>query len=380
MAGNTGETNEVALVPSERSLEVRVGDKAVEKLRTDLELKHPELEALFFVPQDFAVFYGVKATLEEINDSVTKEKYEAFLTERLVQYLNKSAELRQRKGLFAKLRGEDKHLYVDKTKLTDRALGNLSEQAYKDVFSEQLKRVGEIRSTFDFRQYSDGKSWHFTTHIQEKLEGLIKETTSFIRNFSIVPVNESTERTAWESIIPVDEITKVLGGLLYESKRVKPFEASGKIFSQSHSENAMPQYTLLEPQYGVVLSDKLFMPFEDFNKDLKQLIDRLVPFVKKEAQLPPDLQVNLALLNYFVNGLYNENGNLLSASYVTGINMALRGINKHLEDVFSSIRGFELKDIMYYPSHIRDLIQPNTNFELIELKRYEKYAARKPVN
>lgn len=378
--------NELALVIAERSLEQRVGGEAVEKLRTDLELKHPDLKTLFFVPQDFAVCYGVKATLEKIDDSVTKKKYKAFLIERIISYLNESAELRQRKGIFAKLRGEDKHLYVDKDKLTNYALSKLSEQAYKDAFSEQLKRVDEIRRTCGIQYYHNEVIYPINIDsVQQKLEGLIKEASSFIRNFSIVPVNESTEHNVWEAIIPVLQKNSILWGLFSEEKAV-PFQASGQSASQRQSENTMPQCTLLEPQYGAVLADKLFMLVEDFNKDLKELVDRLAPFAKKEAKLPQDLQVNLALYNYFINGLYNENGNPLSASYVTGINMALRGINKHLEDVFSSIREFKkLKDtIIYSPSEIRDFILSNTNFELIEHKLFARdiyyFTARKPVN
>ena len=394
MEENIAESNEAILVLPERSLEARVGDNAVKELRANLEIVHPELEGLFFVPQDFAVFYSIRATLDEINALVTKEKYEPFLAKRLRQYLKKSAELRQNKGFSAWLHGENKHFYVDRTKLTSVALEDLSGQAYKNLFSEQIKLVDEIKQIFNFTDtYEKSGDHSYTTPIQKNLKRIIEEAHSYVRKFSIVPIGESTEHTDWESIIPVPDEINILWGA-YERKQAKPFEAHGTISSQASSENVMPQYTLLEPQYGAVLSDKLFMLFEDFNKDLKQLTEGLTPYITKEVPLPPELQLELTLLNYFIRGLYSEEGNQLSGSYVTCMSTALKGIGKHLDEIFSSIRLFELNDLGYrfhhsryykgYPeSKVRDMINKKTSFEVIEHRRLfsgnDYYTAIKPV-
>ena len=239
--------NELSLVRAEQSLEQRVGEKAIEQLRAELGITRPELKNLFFLPRYFDVFYGLKATLEEIGASVTGEACERHLAEIVTQYIERVAKLRQRNGIGAKVFGENAHYHLGRRQLDSNKLRELANRAYNEAFSEQLRRVEEIRQTC-FHQQPD------LNYIQQRLEGLVKEASSFIKNFSLVPVSDSVQQEAWKAIIPVVERMSVLWGL-YSEEKVRSFESSGASLSQSRTESPMPQYTLLEPQYGAVLAD-----------------------------------------------------------------------------------------------------------------------------
>lgn len=344
-------TDANALIPSERSLEVRVGDKAVAQLRTDLGITHPDLESLFFSPQDFSVIYGVIGKLDEIKSSVTEELFAPVFIKRVLQYVDEHAVVRARKGIFAKIFGKNKRLYVDLYDLYNSAADAMRKQVYEEVFSGQLAAVDAVQSAFFDSPHDCRFVPSPAQKIEEKLDKLIEETNSFVRNFSIVPVNESTAQRVWEAIIPVMQKTSLLFGLYSEEKAV-PFNASGTESSQSRTENIMPQHTLLGQQYGMVLSDKLLMLVEDFNKDLGEIVKRLSMFAKKDAKMLQNLQMSIALYNYFMAGLYNEGGKQLSGAYTICINRALREIKTNLTDSFKVIGEFKLPYTNVYLSDI----------------------------
>ena len=340
--------NELSLVRAEQSLEQRVGEKAIEQLRAELGITRPELKNLFFLPRYFDVFYGLKATLEEIGASVTGEACERHLAEIVTQYIERVAKLRQRNGIGAIVLGKNAHYHLGKEELNTLRVKELSYEARL----EQLRRVIEIKCACGIAAYPSAiaypSDYHrpykiTTSSIQQQLEGLVKEASSFVKNFSLVPVSDSVQQEAWKAIIPVVVKTSILWGA-YSQENAIPFESSGASSSQSRTESPMPQYTLLEPQYGAVLADKFLMLIESFNGDLGQLAARVAPFVKKEGELPPDLQIQLALFNYLLRGLYGENGATLSGSYVTCLNTALNGISSHLKSIFSFIGEFKLKE------------------------------------
>ncbi|MBW2976935.1 hypothetical protein KY347_05815 [Candidatus Woesearchaeota archaeon] len=325
MADN-GQSGALA-VPVDKSIESLVGKTAVANLREDLGIVHPNLKGVLFDPADFAVLYGLRKTLEELRAYMNSDKYYSSLTKRLEEV----AKLRQRKGILAKLLGKNKRLYLSPFKLTKKSLTKLSEQAYRDVFSEQMRQFDEIKEVLEEGRNYLNPDHTSTIHygLKKGLEGLIEETKGFVESFTISTPSESDSEVLWKAVTPVMEKFSFLS---LKSETVSPFKSSGKISSKIDSQNTT-LYTLLNQPYGSLLVDELLMSFKKFNDDLKQLTARFGPFAKKGEEPPPNLLRNLGYLNYFIGGLYTQNGGILSGSYASGINTWLSRIKENLEKI-----------------------------------------------
>lgn len=207
------------------------------------------------VPQvefsDLAVLHDAKEKLLPAIRKHIAETVDSEFIEKLDRFLENVRQIRKR-GLFGKEFYLDRQAIIEGTELFEK-------------LEEERSKLPVTQTLLELKQAVDGTL--------EAAGETRKENRVFLRYFFPTPITESTAEDVWEAVLPREDITEVLGGLLYRSKRTSPFHAHGRRHQTAESEDMNLVGPFLPEEMLEELVEKIRLPAAEMNQNLKRAVE-----------------------------------------------------------------------------------------------------------
>lgn len=216
---------------------------------------------------DLVVVHDVRERLLPAVRENIRETVDNDFAEELKKFLDNARQVRRR-GLFGKQHYVDRKAIIEGQELFER-------------LEEERSQLPVMRTLRELRQIA--------VNTLEAAERTHKENRVFLRYFFPTPITESEAKDVWEAVLPREDITEVLGGLLFSSKRTVPFHAHGKRHQTAESEDVKLIGPFLPEEMLDELVEKIRLPATELNQSLKKTIELVsslgAPGLEEEPEL-----------------------------------------------------------------------------------------------